>query len=52
MTDKEKAEFIAEVIRRWGHFGKGINATMILEKCRNQKELDRWFCQCMKFRKV
>ena len=52
MTDYAKANVIACFLTRIDYYHRIFKPKMILSKCENEKELDWWFCQCVKHRKV
>ncbi len=43
MSNKEKAEYIAETVRNWTRHNEIITAEKVLEKCISQQELDWWY---------
>ena len=51
MDKYAKATVIADFLSRINYYHRTFSATMILSKCKNQRELDWWFCQCVKFGK-
>lgn len=43
MSDREKAEYIAEAVQKWTRHNEIITAEKVLEKCASKCELDWWY---------